>query len=91
MADNVKLNREAYAEVYVGAGDPHYVLADKTYGADMASQIGSRNTRGVQAIPAYDKEGKSKHYLIADNIMYFTVFNELSEGAIDALVSMALD
>lgn len=82
-----KLNREAYAEVYVGAGDPHYVLYDDSFGVSLASQIGSRNSRGSQAVPAYDAE-LNKHYIIADNIMYFKVYREQDAAANKDLVSM---
>lgn len=84
MADN--LNREAYAEVYVGAGDPHYVLYDDAFGVSLATQIGSRNSRGSQSLAAYDAN-LNKHYIIADNIMYFNVVREKDETAKQELVS----
>ena len=80
------LNREAYAEVYVGAGDPHYVLYDDSFGVSLASQIGSRNSRGSQSIPAYDASLR-KHYIIADNILYFNVYREQDANANKDLVS----
>lgn len=85
MATN--LNREAYAEVYVGSGDPHYVLFDSSYGSNLANQIGSRNARGVQAIPAYDANLK-KHYIIADNMLYLNVVYEKDPTAKPELVAM---
>lgn len=84
MANN--LNREAYAEVYVGAGDPHYVLYDDSFGVSLATQIGSRNSRGSQSIPAFDAE-MHKHYIIADNILYFKVYHEQDANANKDLVS----
>lgn len=84
MAGN--LNREAYAEVYVGAGDPHYVLYDDAFGVTLATQIGSRNSRGSQSLVAYDANLK-KHYIIADNILYFNVVREKDETAKQELVS----
>jgi outer membrane protein W len=84
MADN--LNREAYAEVYVGAGDPHYVLYDDAFGVSLATQIGSRNSRGAQSLAAYDANLK-KHYIVADNILYFNVIREKDASAKQELVS----
>ena len=80
------LNREAYAEVYVGSGDPHYVLYDGTMGVNLASQIGSRNVRGSQAIPAYDANLR-KHYIIADTVRYFKVYHEQDADANKDLVA----
>ena len=81
-------NREVYAEVYLSLDEtPHYVLPNKGYGQNLATQIGSRNMRGVQAVPAYDKDGNSQ-YIIADNIAYFIVKREKDTDLNEAIMSL---
>ena len=92
MADKdtviVGTNREVYAQVFLSLDEtPHYVLADKSYGQNMASQLGSRNIRGSQAIPAYDEQGNSQ-YIIADNIAYFYVKHEKDADLNEAIINL---
>lgn len=84
-------NREVYAEAYVGFNDPHYILYNGGYGEDIANQIGSRNSRGAQAIPEVDNKGVNNGvYLIADNILYFKVVSEKDANAIAPLVEAGI-
>lgn len=90
MAENKTngTNKEVYAEVYLISDEvPHYILPNKAYGQTLPTQIGSRVTRGPQAIPAYTAEGKL-HYLLADNISYLYVKHEKDTDLVDTIVNL---
>lgn len=81
-------NPEVYAEVFmISDTNPHYVLPNKNYGQTLVTQLSSRNVAGIQAIPAYDSDGKL-HYIIADNISWFRVKRAKDSDLVATIVSL---
>lgn len=81
-------NPEVYAEVFmISDTNAHYVLPNKNYGQTLVTQLSSRNVAGIQAIPAYDSEGKL-HYIVADNVSWFRVKRAKDTDLVDTIVAL---